>query len=130
MKLARGLVAAGSLLLCSGGLLHSYRSAFVFPKLALALDAGLSGAIKDLWWSFSIEFVLLSFVILRASRLPKGRALVLLCTLIPAARTILRYRLVGPFISAHDFAIATAFSAIGGFLLPPGHATYPASRMW
>ena len=95
MKVARWLVVIGCLLLLVGGMLHAYASAFAFPKLAASnLDRGLFGAIKAQWWSFSVEFIVLSFVIFWASRLPNARGLVLLCTLIPAVTTILMYQYV------------------------------------
>lgn len=130
MKLARGLVIIGSLLLFLVGLMHAFGSERIFPRLASALDAGLFGAIKGLWWSFSVEFVVLSFVTFWSSRLPNGRGLVLLCTLIPAATAALMYRFVGPFIGAHMLAVASVFLAVGGFLLPPGRESHPASRVW
>jgi hypothetical protein len=131
MKVARWLVAMGCLLLFFGGLLHSYGSAFVFRKLAASnLDGGLVGAMKGLWCSLSVESIVLSCVIFWASRLPNGRGLILLCTLIPALTAILLYHFVGAFIGAHVFAAATVCLAIGGWLMPRGHESHPASRVW
>jgi len=131
MKLARWLVVIGCLLLLAGGLLHSYGSAFVFAKLAASnLDGGLMGAMKCLWLSFSVEFIVLSFIIFRASRLSNGRGLVLLCTVIPALTAILMYQFAGAFSGAHMLAAGTLCLAVGGWLLPRAHESHPASRVW
>ena len=56
------------------------------PRMA-ATNAGpeILNVFKTLWWSLSVTGVVLCPVIIWASRLPHGRGIVLLCTVIPAA---------------------------------------------
>jgi len=78
----------------------------------------LTGGFKALWLMFSIHLLLLSAIFIVASRTPKGRRLVLLCTLIPTFDTILLFHFVGVFIGTIALSVATLLFFIGGFLLP------------
>ena len=119
MKAARWLVLIGSLLLFFGAILHLYGYTFVMPRIA-ATDAGpeLVNVFKALWWSMSVPGIVLCPVIIWASRLPNGRGLVLLCTVIPAATGVLLFCFLGWFIGSIVFAIATVFLLVGGLMLP------------
>lgn len=119
MKAARWLVLIGSLLLFFGAILHLYGYTFVMPRVA-ATDAGpeLVNVFKALWWSMSVPGIVLCPVIIWASRLPNGRGLVLLCTVIPAATGVLLFCFLGWFIGSIVFAIATVFLLVGGLMLP------------
>ena len=119
MKAARVLVVIGTLLLLAVAMLLAYGYRFVMPVLAgTNIPPELLRAIKGLWLAMSVQLVLLCLVIVWASRLPNGRTLVLLCTLVPAAVTILLYCFVGVFIGSIGFTLATVLLAAGGFLLP------------
>ena len=119
MKLARWLVILGTLFLLATALLHLYGYKFVMPVLAATnIPPELLRAVKALWLAMSAQLILLCLVIIQASRLPNGRRLVLLCTLIPAAVTILLYGCVGVFIGSIGLTIATALLAAGGLRLP------------
>ncbi len=61
-------------------------------------------------------------VIIWASRLPNGRGLVWLCTVIPAALSVLMFCFLGVFIGSIIFSIATLLLLVGGLMLPSGAA--------
>ena len=119
MKAARWLILIGSLLLFFGAILHVYGYTFAMPRMA-ATNAGpeILNVFKTLWWSLSVTGVVLCPVIIWASRLPRGRGIVLLCTVIPAANSVLMFCFLGVFIGSIIFSIATLFLLAGGLMLP------------
>jgi hypothetical protein len=119
VKSARGLIMIGSVLILFGAILHVYGYTFAMPRMA-ATNAGpeMLNVFKALWWSFSVTGVVLCPVIIWASRLPTGRGLVLLCTVIPAATSVLMFCFLGVFIGSIIFSIATLFLLAGGLMLP------------
>ncbi len=119
MKAARGLILAGSLLVFFGAILHVYGYTFAMPRMA-ATNAGpeILNVFKALWWSFSVTGIVLCPIIIWASRLPNGRGLVLLCTVIPAVTSVLMFCLLGVFIGSIIFSIATLLLLAGGLMLP------------
>jgi hypothetical protein len=126
LKLARWLILIGSLLLLFGAILHLYGYTFIMPRIA-ATDAGpeILNVFKALWWSLSVPGIVLCPLIIWVSRLPNGRGLVLLCTIIPAATGILLFLFLGWFIGSIIFGIATVLLLAGGLTLPAnaGRAT-------
>ena len=123
MKIARWLIAAGSTVLFLTALLHG--SGYVQISSALeqsALKPFLIGGFKGLWLVFSIHLVVLSAVFIVASWTPKGRRLVLLCTLIPALDTVVLFHFVGVFIGTIALVVATLLFLAGGLLLPQNEA--------
>lgn len=124
MKIARWLIVAGSAVLFLTALLHG--SGYVQVNRVVeksAMKPFLVGGFKALWLMFSIHLLVLSAVFIVASQTPKGRRLVLLCTLIPAFDTILLFHFVGVFIGTIALAVATLLFLAGWFLLPQGTAT-------
>jgi len=121
LKAARWLVMIGSLLLLFGAILHVYGYTFAMPRVA-ATNAGpeIFKVFKALWWSFSVTGVVLCPVIVWASRLPSGRGLVLLCTVIPAANSVFMFYFLGLFIGSIILGIATLLLFVGGLMLPRG----------
>jgi hypothetical protein len=119
VKAARWLIWIGSLLVFLGAILHAYGYTFAMPRVT-ATNAGpeILNVFKALWWSFSIAGVVLSPIIIWASRLPGGRGLVLLCAVIPAATSVLMFCLLGVFIGSITFGAATLFLLAGGLMLP------------
>jgi hypothetical protein len=119
MKAARGLILIGSLLMLFGAVLHIYGYTFAMPRMA-ATNAGpeILKVFKALWWSFSVTGVVLCPIIIWASRLPAGRGLVLLCTVIPAVTSVLMFCFLGVFIGSIIFSIATLLLLAGGLMLP------------
>ena len=75
---------------------------------------------KALWWSLSVPGIVLCPVIIWASRMPGGRGLVLLCTVIPAATGILLFCYLGWFIGSIIFSVVTVLLLVGGLMLPSG----------
>ena len=73
---------------------------------------------KALWWSFSVTGIVLCPVIIWASRLPAGRGLVLLCTVIPAVTSVLMFCFLGVFIGSIIYSLATVLLLVGGLMLP------------
>ncbi len=124
VRIARWLIVAGSVVLFLTALLHG--SGYVQISSALensAMKPFLIGGFKALWLVFSVHLVVVSAVFIVASLTPKGRRLVLLCTLIPACDTILLFHFVGVFIGTVALAVATLLFLAGGLLLPQGEAT-------
>ena len=121
MKAARWLVIIGSLLVLFGAILHVYGYTFAMPRMA-ATNAGpeILNVFKALWWSFSVTGIVICPVIIWASRLPGGHGIVLLCTLIPAATSILMLCFLGAFIGSIIYSLATVLLLAGGFMLPRG----------
>lgn len=124
MKIARWLIVAGSVVLFLTALLHGSGYLQVSRVLETSgMKPFLTGGFKALWLMFSIHALVLGAVFIAASRIPKGRELVLLCTLIPACDTILLFHFVGVFIGTIALAVATLLFFAGGLLLPHGEAT-------
>ncbi len=124
MKAARLLIWIGSLLLLFGAILHLYGYTFIMPRIA-ATDAGpeIRNVFKALWWSMSVPGIVLCPLLIWVSRLPNGRGLVLLCTVIPAATGLLLFCFLGWFIGSIIFSIATLLLLVGGLMLPRGTAS-------
>jgi len=123
VKIARWLIVAGSVVMFLTALLHG--SGYVQVSRVVeksAMKPFLVGGFKALWLMFSIHLLVLSAVFIVASQTPKGKRLVLLCTLIPAFDTILLFHFVGVFIGTIALAVATLLLLAGWFLLPQGEA--------
>ena len=123
MKIARWLIVAGSVVLFLTALLHG--SGYV--RISRVMEKSdmkpfLIGGFKALWLMFSIHLLVLSAVFIAVSLTPKGRRLVLLCTLIPALDTILLFHFVGVFVGTVALAVATLLFFAGGLFLPEGEA--------
>jgi hypothetical protein len=124
VKIGRWLIVAGSVVLFLTALLHGSGYLQVSRVLETSdMKPFLTGGFKALWLMFSIHVLVLGAVFIAASRSPKGRGLVLLCTLIPACDTILLFHFVGVFIGTIALAVATLLFLSGGLLLPQGEAT-------
>jgi len=123
VKIARWLIVAGSAVLFLTALLHGSGYVQVSPWVEKsAMTPFLVGGFKALWLMFSIHLLVLSAAFIVASQTPKGKRLVLLCTLIPAFDTILLFHFVGVFIGTVALAVATLLFLAGWFLLPQGEA--------
>lgn len=123
MRIARWLIVAGSLVLFLTALLHGSGYAEISRVVEKSdMKPFLIGGFKALWLMFSIHLLVLSAIFIVTSQTPKGRRLVLLCTLIPAFDTMLLFHFVGVFIGTVALAVATLLFLVGGFLLPEGEA--------
>lgn len=123
MRLARWLIVAGSVVLLLTALVHGSGYEKISHEVETsAIKPFLIGGFKALWLMFSIHLLLLSAIFIAASQTPKGRRLVLLCTLIPASDTMLLFHFVGVFIGTIALAVATLLFFVGGFLLPQDEA--------
>ncbi len=124
VKIARWLIVAGSVVLFLTALLHGFGYLQVSRVLETSdMKPFLTGGFKALWLMFSIHVLILGAAFIAASRIPEGRGLVLLCTLIPACDTTLLFHFVGVFIGTIALALATLLFLAGGLLLPQGEAT-------
>jgi len=132
MNFGRCLLIAGGAILLVGGMLHGYGYRIVEPKFASALtsEPHLLGVFKALWWAFAVQFVVVGLIVLRASRLPVGRSVILLCALIPGVTSILMFHYIGVSIGPVMNAVASLCILAGGFLMPRARESHPASRMW
>jgi hypothetical protein len=123
VKIARWLIVAGSLVLFLTALLHGSGYAEISRVVEKSdMKPFLIGGFKALWLMFSIHLLVLSAIFIVMSQTPKGRRLVLLCTLIPAFDTMLLFHFVGVLIGTVALAVATLLFLVGGFLLPEGEA--------
>jgi len=123
VRIARWLIVAGSLVLFLTALLHGSGYAEISRVVEKSdMKPFLIGGFKALWLMFSIHLLVLSAIFIVTSQTPKGRRLVLLCTLIPAFDTMLLFHFVGVFIGTVALAVATLLFLVGGFLLPEGEA--------
>ena len=124
MSLPRWLILLASILLFCGGLLHLIGYKFLIPALLNAgLDPKLLGAVKAVWFAFSVQFWFLSPAIVWISRRAAVRSLLLYLALIPLIDAALMYYYVGPFIGAHIVSAGAILLLIGAWLLPRGEAT-------
>jgi hypothetical protein len=124
VKIGRWLIVAGSVVLFLTALLHGSGYLQVSRVLETSdMKPFLTGGFKALWLMFSIHLLVLSAIFIVAGLTPKGRRLVLLCTLIPACDTTLLFHFVGVFIGTIALAVATLLFLAGGLLLPQGEAT-------
>jgi len=124
MRIARCLILAGSVVLLLTALLHG--SGYV--KASTALDAGgafsfKTGGFKMLWLAYSIHLVVVSAIATVASFIPKGRRIILLCTLIPGCDAVLLLHFVRIFIGTICLGIATLLFLAGGLMMPKGEAS-------
>ena len=121
MRAGRWLVVLGSLTLFCAALLHGSGYASVTHALEKSSASPLFvSSFKALWLMVSFHFVILSLAFVVGSRMARGRQLVLLCALIPAADTLLLFRFIGVFVGTILLAIATLLFLGGGFLLANG----------
>jgi hypothetical protein len=119
MTPARWLILLGCIVLFCGGLMHLIGYSFLIPVIAKAgVDASLLGAVKAVWFAFSVQFVVLSPALVWISRRPDGRSLLLYLSLIPVIDAVLMYYFVGPFIGAHMVAGGSLLLLAGAWLLP------------
>jgi hypothetical protein len=119
MKLARLLILLGSIVLFVSGLLHLLGYPHISPPLVKAgVDAKLISAIKALWLAFTVQFVVVSAVLVWLSRRPQGRNLIFFLCLIPLIDAVLMYLQVGPFIGSYLVSAGTVLVLIGAWQLP------------
>ena len=119
MRVARWLVVMGSVILFCTAFVHlSGYSSVTHALQNTGARSFILNGFKALWLMFSIHLVLLSAVLVVASRTPRGKTLVLLCLLIPASDTVLLFHFIGLFIGTILLASATVFLIAGGLLLP------------
>ena len=124
MKLGRSLVFIGSLLLLATGLMHSVGYFSVVSKFtALNTPPQFLSLIKSLWWPITVMGIVLCPALIWASRLPNARGLLLLCTAIPVAITVILFCYIGVFIGSIGMALASALLVAGGLLLPPARTS-------
>ena len=124
MSLPRWLILLASIILFCGGLLHLIGYKFLIPALLNAgLDPKLLGAVKTVWFAFSVQFWFLSPAIVWISRRAAARSLLLYLALIPLINAALMYYYVGPFIGAYIVSAGAILLLIGAWLLPRGEAT-------
>ncbi len=119
MKMARWLIVAGSVILFGTALFH----ASGYNGVARAIEASgakpfLVSAVKGLWLMFSAHLIILSLIIVAASRSSHARWLVLLCAVMPVADALLLLRFAGVFAGTILIAVAAMLFIAGGLLLP------------
>jgi hypothetical protein len=120
---ARWLILLGCIVLFCAGLMHLIGYSFLIPVLVKAgVDPGILGAVKAVWFVFTVELVILTPAVVWLSWRPGTRSLLLFLALIPVADAILMYHYVGPFIGAHLVAGGSLLWLLGAWLLPRAKA--------
>jgi hypothetical protein len=124
MTLPRWLILLASIILFCGGVLHLIGYKFLIPALVNAgVDPNLLGAVKAVWFAFSVQFWFLSPAMVWISRRPAARSLLLYLALIPVIDAALMYYYVGPFIGAYIVSVGAILLLLGAWLLPRGEAS-------
>ena len=124
MTLPRWLILLASIILFCGGLLHLIGYKIAIPALVNAgVDPKLLGAVKAVWFAFSVQFCFLSPAIVWISRRPAARSLLLYLALIPVINAALMYYYVGPFIGAYIVSVGAILWLLGAWLLPRDEAS-------
>jgi hypothetical protein len=124
MTLPRWLILLACITLFCGGLLHLIGYKFLIPVLMNAGIGGpILGAVKAVWFAFSVQFVILSPALVWISRRPAARPLLLFLSLIPVIDGILMHHFVGLFIGTYIVAAGSLLLVIGAWLLPHAEAT-------
>ena len=127
MTLPRWLILLASIILFGAGLLHLIGYSFLIPALVKAgVVPGIVGAVKAVWFIFTVELVILSPALVWIGRLSRARSLLLYLSLIPLADAILMYHYVGLFIGTYMVAGGALLLLAGAWLLP--HGETPAAK--
>jgi hypothetical protein len=121
MTLPRWLILLASIVLFCAGLMHNLGYFFALPVLAKAgIDPQILGAVKAVWFVFSVELVVLSPAFVWISQRPGLRSLLIFLAIIPLADAVLMYHYVGLFIGTDMVAVGAVLLLIGTWMLPRG----------
>jgi hypothetical protein len=119
MTLPRWLILLASIVLFCAGLMHSLGYFFALAVLAKAgIGPQVLGAVKAVWFVFSVELVVLSPAFVWISRRPGLRSLLIFLAIIPLADAVLMYHYVGLFIGTDMVAVGALLLVAGAWLLP------------
>ena len=119
MTLPRWLVLLASIVLFCAGLLHIVGYSYLMPLLVKAgVEPRVLGAVKAVWFVFSVELVILAPAFVWINRRPGARSLLLFLTLIPLIDAGLMYHFVGLFIGTYMVAAGALLLLVGAWLLP------------
>ena len=119
MTLPRWLVLLASIVLFCAGLLHIVGYSYLMPVLVKAgVEPRVLGAVKAVWFVFSVELLILAPAFVWISRRPGARSLLLFLTLIPLIDAGLMYHFVGLFIGTYMVAAGALLLLVGAWLLP------------
>ncbi len=118
--LPRFLLAASSLILLVGGLMH----AAAFGKAVRAVDASnlpafYANSLKGLWLIDAATLLTLAVVMGLLAVRPSlaSRPVVVLLAIVPAATALLLYRFIGNFLPAHMLIAAALTAGLAGLLI-------------
>jgi len=126
MTLARWLVLLASIVLFCAGLLHVVGYSYLMPVLVKAgVDPRVLGAVKAVWFVFSVELLILAPAFVWISRRRGARFLLLFLGLIPLIDTGLMYHFVGLFIGTYLVAAGALLLLVGAWLLPRSESQMP-----
>lgn len=121
MTLPRWLVLLASIVLFCAGLLHIVGYSYLMPVLVNAgVDPRVLGAVKAVWFVFSVELLILGPAFVWISRRPAARSLLLFLALIPLIDAGLMYHFVGLFIGTYLVAGGALLLLVGAWFLPRG----------
>ena len=107
------------MILFATALLHGSGFTSVSSEIATSnAPRVLVAAFRALWLSFSAHLIVLSAIVVVASRMPNGKIVILQVMVISVIDTGILLHFVGPFIGVYALASATVCLLAGGLLLP------------
>ena len=116
-QLRRWLVIAAAVVLAGTAAFH----ATGYTSVSTAIQSSgakpfLVAAVKALWLMFSAHLVILSIVVILATRLPHPRPVLLACAGIPAVDTVLLFHFAGLFVGTFSVAAAALLLVAGALV--------------
>jgi len=119
LSLARWLILLASILLFAAGLMHVIGYSFVLSALVKSgVESTIIGAVKAVWFVFTVELVVLGPAFVWISRRSGARPLLLYLALIPVIDAVLMYQFVGLFIGTYMVAGGALLLLAGAWILP------------
>jgi hypothetical protein len=117
MKAARWSVSIGSIVLFVTGVLHGAK----FPELERMISANgvklpVDGIARASWLIFSTEMMAVAAIAFMASRMERGRGILLVCAVTMAINAVLLIKFVGIFIGVYVTLFVIVMFFIGGLL--------------
>lgn len=120
----RWLIIAAAVILVGTAAFH----ATGYTSVSTAIQASgakpfLVAAVSALWLMFSAHLIILSIVVILASRVQRARPVLLACAGIPAVDTVLLFHFAGLFVGTVALAAAAILLVVGGLVQTSPEAT-------
>jgi len=117
IPLHRWFAIAGAGVLVATAAIH----AAGYGSVSAAVGAGgvnpeLAPALRAVWLMVAFHLVILAIIVVVASGAARGKHIVLVCALMPAADAVLLFRFVGVFVGTIDMVAATVLLVLSGLI--------------